>query len=124
MAVLGRRHWYRYDSDDSKSYRIQTLDYLAEAAGLELNDNLPTLPRGYEPRYVWLQEAEPTNPSRPLRKKLILPRRDAPLLRSKLPVEVAGIKMNLQGYVGETRRGMGRNDNVISEVRVELSKDT
>jgi len=35
MAVLGHRHWYRYDSDDTKSYRIQTLDYLAEAAGLE-----------------------------------------------------------------------------------------
>jgi hypothetical protein len=52
MGVLGRRHWYRYDSDDTKSYRIQTLDYLAEAAELELDDTLPMLPRRYEPRYV------------------------------------------------------------------------
>ena len=27
-----------------------TLDYLAEAAGLQLDDTVPALPRGYEPR--------------------------------------------------------------------------
>jgi hypothetical protein len=97
------------------------LDYLAEAAGLELDDTLPLLPRRYEPRYVWLKESEPSNPNRPLRKKLIIQRKDAPRFRHGLIVEVAGIKMVVQGYIGENRRGTGRNDNVISKVRVEMS---
>lgn len=118
MAVLGRRHWYRYDSDDNNSYRIQTLDYLAEAAGLTLDDTLPTLPRGYEPRYVWVQESEPADPNRPLRKKLIVPRKDKPKLGAIL--EVAGIKMVVSGHRGESVHGGRRNDNVISEVRVRL----
>lgn len=122
MAVLGRRHWYRYDSDDGKSYKIQTLDYLAEAADLELDDTLPTLPRGCTPRHVWLQEAEATQPGRPLRKKLIIQRKDAPRFRTGVIVEVAGIKMTPQSYRGESRRG-GRNVSSLSEVRVELSND-
>jgi hypothetical protein len=123
MAVLGRRHWYRYDSDDGKSYKILTLDYLAEAAGLELDDTVPTLPRGYEPRYVWMKEVDPSRPGRPMRKKLILQRKDVQRFRQSSPIEVAGIKMIPQGYIGESRRGMGRNDNVISEVRVEITND-
>ena len=122
MAVLGRRHWYRYDSDDLKSYKIRTLDYLAEAAGLEMNDTLPTLPRGYEPRYAWVKELEPQDPSKPIRKKLIIQKADQSRFTHGLIVEVAGIKMVVQGSCGENRRGLGRNDSVISEIRVELDK--
>src|ERR1039457_1683372 len=89
MAVLGRRHWYRYDSDDGKSYRIQLLDYLAEAAGLELDDTLPLLPRNYKPRFLWFKEAEPQDPDRPLRKKLIFQKKED-FVRLRGIIEVAG----------------------------------
>ena len=122
MAVLGRRHWYRYDSDDSKSYKILTLDYLAEAAGLELDDTLPALPRGYTPRDVWFKEAEPADPIRPMRKKLVIQRKDAARFTRELIIEIAGIRMRTQGYIGESRRGGGRNDSTITEVRVEFGQ--
>jgi hypothetical protein len=123
MAVLGARHWYRYDSDDGKSYSIRTLDYLAEAAGLELDDSFPTLPRGRKPRYVWVKEAIPSRPASPIRKKLIIQRKDYQKFKNGSTIEVAGIKMITQGYVGESWRGMKRNDNEITQVRVELSSD-
>ncbi|HEY9774854.1 MAG TPA: hypothetical protein V6C81_13915 [Planktothrix sp.] len=124
MAVLGSRHWYRYDSEDGKCYKISLLDYLAEAAGFELDDTLPFLPRNIEPRYVWLQEAEPTGLKRPIRKKLIIQRKDVAHFRKGASVEVAGIKMVAQGYQGECHRGIGSNDNVVSEVRVEMRTET
>jgi hypothetical protein len=120
MAVLGARHWYRYDSDDGKSYSIQTLDYLAEAAGLELDDSFPTFPKGRKCRYVWVKEAEPARPWSPARKKLIIQRKDYQRFKAGSIVEVAGMKMIAQSYVGERWRGIKRNNNVITEVRVEL----
>ncbi len=123
MAVLGRRHWYRYDSDDGKNYRIRLLDYLAEAAGLELDDTLPELPRGYEPRFIWVQEVEPSTPGRPLRKKLIVEKKNLQHFLSNPTIEVAGIKMKMTSSVGEIRRGRGRNDGPISEVRVDISTE-
>lgn len=120
MAVLGARHWYRYDSDDGKSYRIRTLDYLAEAAGLELDDSLPLLPRSHKPRYVWLKELEPSRPGSPIRKKLIIQRKDYSKFEAGALVEVAGIRMIAQGYSGECWRGGRGNDNTVSQVRVEL----
>lgn len=122
MAVLGARHWYRYDSDDGKSYSIQTLDYLAEAAGLELDDSFPTLPRGRKARYVWLKEAEPFRAASPIRKKIIIQKKDYQRFKAGSPVEVAGIKMIAQGYVGESWRGIKRNDSTLTEVRVNLNK--
>jgi hypothetical protein len=121
MAVLGRKHWYRYDSDDMKSYRIRTLDYLAEAAGMELNDAFPELPRGYEPRYVWVEELEPKD-RRPIRKKLVVAERQSKRLQSGTKVEVAGIKMRVRGCFGEVRKGAASNDNKLAVVRVELLK--
>jgi hypothetical protein len=122
MAVLGKRHWYRYNLDDGTSYKIQMLDYLAEAAGLELNDSAPDLPNGYEPRFVWLQEANPKS-RRPIRKKLIIQKKDASRFQRGSLVEVAGVKMVVQSYKGESRRRVGRNDGEISKVRVEIFPD-
>jgi hypothetical protein len=120
MAVLGQRHWYQYDSDDGKSYKIKLLDYLAEAAGLELNDALPELPRRYEPRFFWVQQIEPRPSARPIRKKLIVQRKDLPRFQQSPNVEVAGIKMITRSYSGENRRGGDFNNKVVSEVRVEF----
>ncbi|PZM80391.1 MAG: hypothetical protein DKT66_14100 [Candidatus Melainabacteria bacterium] len=123
MAVLGARHWYRYDSDNGKSYRIRTLDYLAEAAGLELDDTLPELPRSHKPRYVWVQEAESSRPGSPIRKKLIIQKKDYPRFKAGSLVEVAGIKMIAKSYFGECWRGGRGNDNITTNVRVEISKE-
>lgn len=123
MAVLGARHWYRYDSDDGKSYRIRTLDYLAEAAKLELDDTLPQLPRSHKPRYVWVQEAEHSRPGSPIRKKLIIQKKDYQNFKAGSLVEVAGIKMIAQGYFGECWRGGRGNDNITTQVRVKLHSE-
>jgi hypothetical protein len=69
-----------------------------------------------------LKELEPANPSWPVRKKLIIQRKDAPRFVYGCVVEVAGIKMVVQGYSGENHLRSGGNDNVISEVRVEMLK--
>ena len=84
---------------------------------------LPALPRGYTPRHVWFKELEPVDPIRPMRKKLIIQLKDAARFRRELMIEIAGIRMKTQGYIGESRRGGGRNDNVISEVRVQLTNN-
>jgi len=63
MSILGlQRNWYKYTADDGKDYKIETQSYLAEAAGLELDDTPPTLHKRITPRYVWLETLEKTSP--------------------------------------------------------------
>jgi hypothetical protein len=125
MAVLGRRHWYRYDSDDGKSYKIKMLDYLAKAVNLALDDTLPELPRRYQPRYVWVQEVDPhSTPGSPIRKKLILNKEILPEFKQNSVLEVAGIKMKVKSYIGESRAGGGRNDKQVSQVRVQFLNES
>jgi len=106
MAISRQRHWYRYRSDDTCDYRIQIVDYLAEAAGLEIDETVPPLPPGYEPRFLWLKDAQCTPPKRPTRKRMIFSPREQ--FGDKFPlggiVEVAGTKMEITGYVGESQR--------------------
>jgi len=108
MSRLGPRNWYRYDSNNGKDYRIETQDYLAEAAGLVREDNLPIIPRRMTPRYVWVQSVEPdpaTN--RYSRKKLVLNKASVPNFRPRTIVKVDGIEMQVMSYRGESHRGAG-----------------
>jgi hypothetical protein len=108
MPFLGQRHWYKYTSDNLKDYKIQMLDYLATAAGLELDDSLPEYPRRWKPRYVWVQAIENTETRNPARKKLIIQMADIQRFRGGATVEVAGVKMRVMGFYGEYRY-CGRN---------------
>ena len=65
--TLGERSLYKYTSDSGTEYKYLTDDDLAEAAGAELNDRLPDLPRSFRPRIVYCQNSEG------VRKSVIIP---------------------------------------------------
>jgi hypothetical protein len=109
MPFLGERHWYKYISDDQKSYKIQVIDYLAEAAGLDMDDSLPMLPRRCDPRYVWLEATVCTPTKRPARKKMIVgSSQNMTQFKPGTKLQIKGVEMQVRGYVGE-RRTIGRN---------------
>ena len=109
MPFLGERHWYKYTSDDTNDYKIQLVDYLAEAAGFEKADDLPMLPRRLSPRHFWLQATECTKTKSPARKKLIVPTlKDVAKFKAGSRLIVGGIEMKVMGYLGESR-SFGKN---------------
>lgn len=100
MPILGPRSWYKYTTDNGENYRIQTSEYLAEAAGLERNDTLPFLPRWMKARYVWLQEVTAEPKINPARKKLIIQRADCPRFRPGTRMQVPQLEMMVTCMVG------------------------
>lgn len=53
--TLGVRRYYKYTSDTGTDYSILTDKNLGDAAGLELADGFPPVPRRFKPRAVFCE---------------------------------------------------------------------
>lgn len=56
--LLGERRYYLYTDDIGTAYKFQTDQTLGDAAGNTLNDTNPDLPRRFQPRGVYVEDAE------------------------------------------------------------------
>jgi hypothetical protein len=114
MSTLGPRNWYKYTGDDEKDYKIETQAYLAEAAGLELDDTPPILPKRITPRFVWVEAVELSQPKLyHARKKLVIQRCDVPKFAIGTIMKIDGVEMKVTSYRGESGR-LGRNSVSIT----------
>lgn len=97
----GVERWYEYTSISDGKIKYPVLDYIAEAAGLVLNDKLPMAPIRLEPKYYLLKAVEPEQDGSFVTMQMIFatetPRRLGEIF------EVAGIKMRVVGYHGESK---------------------
>lgn len=96
--TLGERRWFRYDTDKDTPFKILLDQTLGAAGGLEEDDTGNSLPKRFEPRYVWV-EGEVGGEK--VRKRIVCSRTSS--LYSSVPTNVTidGVQFRSTGRVGE-----------------------
>lgn len=105
--TLGVRRYYKYTSDGGTEYKYLTDETLGTVMGAQLNDTLPTLPRRFKPRGVYVQG---TVAGQKVRKFLISPLSDNTIYSAEgsVAVSIDGVNFGSTGRKGE-QYSFGRN---------------